>query len=171
MNETIKSAIEKGELILFLGAGASKGGNTSTGAEILDGEALARELAKEACIPYFDELLDEVYTAVRLKLEARLDPVLERLFRHIRPSVEYDVLGKFAWRRIYTLNIDDGIERAFRNSMQNVHIRLSADAIEDRDAFFNRLDIVKLNGSIDRLREGIIFSSIEYAQATNRLLP
>nr|WP_199067200.1 SIR2 family protein [Chromobacterium sp. ASV5] len=171
MNDAIKSAIEKGELILFLGAGASKGGKTSTGTDVLDGNALAKELAKEANITYSDEPLDEVYAAVRAQLEARLDPLLEKLFRHVRPSAEYEVLGRFAWRRIYTLNIDDGIERALRNSEQNICIRLSADAIEDRDVFFNRLDVVKLNGSIDRLKEGIIFSSSEYAQATNRALP
>lgn len=171
MNEVIKSAIEKGELILFLGAGASKGGKTSTGADLLDGNSLADELAKQASIPYSDEPLDEVYAAVRAQLESRLDPILEQLLRHVRPSVEYDTLGKYAWRRIYTLNIDDGIERAFRSSAQNLCVRLSADAIEDRDVFFNRLDLVKLNGSVDRLKEGIIFSSAEYARATNRALP
>lgn len=171
MNEVIKSAIEKGELILFLGAGASKGGKTSTGSDILDGNSLAKELAERASLPYSDEPLDEVYAAVRAQLESRLDPILEQLLRHVRPSVEYDTLGKYAWRRIYTLNIDDGIERAFRHSAQNLCVRLSADAIEDRDIFFNHLDLVKLNGSVDRLKEGIIFSSAEYARATNRALP
>ncbi|MDD5296531.1 MAG: SIR2 family protein [Rhodocyclaceae bacterium] len=171
MNEIIKSAIEKGELILFLGAGASKGGKTSSGVDILDGDALAEELAKRASIPYSGEPLDEAYAAVRAQLESRLDPILEQLLRHVRPSVEYDILGKYAWRRIYTLNIDDGIERAFRNSSQDIYVRLSADPFDDRDVFFNRLDLVKLNGSVDRLREGIIFSSAEYARSTNRALP
>ena len=61
MNEVIKSAIEKGELILFLGAGASKGGKTSDGSDILDGNSLAKELAMQASLPYSDEPLDEVY--------------------------------------------------------------------------------------------------------------
>lgn len=171
MNEVIKSAIEKGELILFLGAGASKGGKTSADTDLLDGDSLAEELAKQSSIPYSGEPLDEVYAAVRAQLESRLDPLLEKLLRHVRPSVEYDTLGRYAWRRIYTLNIDDGIERAFRNSAQDLCVRLSSDAIEDRDAFFNRLDLIKLNGSVDRLKEGIIFSSGEYARATNRALP
>ncbi len=171
MNEVIKSAIENGELIIFLGAGASKGGKTSAGNDLLDGNSLAEELAKQASIPYFEEPLDEVYAAVRAQLESRLDPILEKLLRHVRPSAEYDTLARFAWRRIYTLNIDDGLERAFRNSTQNLCIRLSAEAIEDRDVFFERLDLIKLNGSVDRLKDGIIFSSGEYARATNRPLP
>lgn len=171
MNEHIKSAIEKGELVLFLGAGASKKCKTSGDTDLLDGRALAEELAKEANITYTGEDLDDVYAAVRGDMESRLDPFLERLFRHVRPSQEYQVLAQHAWRRVYTLNIDDGLERAFRNSNQNICVRLSADPIEERDHFFQRLDIVKLNGSIDRLSCGIIFSSSEYAQATNSRLP
>lgn len=88
MNDVIKSAIEKGELILFLGAGASKGGKTSAGTDILDGDSLAEKLANQASIPYSGEPLDEVYAAVRAQLESRLDPILEQLLRHVRPSVE-----------------------------------------------------------------------------------
>lgn len=172
MNDSIKRAIENGELILFLGAGASKGCHTKSGGDLLDGNALAMELAKRAGLQYSDEGLDEVYAAARGQLESRLDSILEELFRHVRPSSEYEVLGQYAWRRIYTLNIDDGLERAFNNrSTQNVCVRLSSYPIEERDGFFERLDVIKLNGSVDRLHEGIIFSSTEYASATNRSLP
>ena len=171
MNETIKSAIARGDLILFLGAGASRNCKSSSGVSTLDGSALARELAGRANIPYSDESLDDTYAAAQAELGARMDATLEELFRHTRPSAEYQVLGQYAWRRIYTLNIDDGLERAFRNSDQNLCIRLAADSVVERDVFFRRLDLIKLNGSIDRLKEGIIFSSSEYAQATNRTLP
>lgn len=144
---------------------------TSTGVPLLDGISLAKELATQGNIEYCEDSLDDVYAAVRAKLESRLDPILEKLFRHVRPSNEYETLAQYAWRRIYTLNIDDGIERAFRNSSQNICVRISSDSVEERDAFFQRLDVVKLNGSIDRLSAGIVFSSAEYAQATNRPLP
>lgn len=137
----------------------------------MDGNALAEELAKRANIEYSGESLDDVYAAVQPELGARLDVILEELFRHTRPSAEYQILAQYPWRRIYTLNIDDALERAFRNSQQNLCVRLSADPAVDRDPFFSRLDLVKLNGSVDRLKEGIIFSSAEYAQATNRTLP
>jgi hypothetical protein len=171
VNESIKAAILRGDLILFLGAGASRNCKSSSEASTLDGSALARELAERANIPYAGESLDDAYAAAQAELGARMDATLEALFRHTRPSAEYQVLGQYAWRRIYTLNIDDGLERAFRNSNQNLCVRLAADSIVERDVFFNRLDLIKLNGSIDRLKEGIIFSSSEYAQATNRILP
>ena len=85
MNENIKFAIEKGELVLFLGAGASKGCKTFSGTDLLDGCELAKELATQAKINYSDEDLDDVYAAVRGEMESRLDPLLEGLFRHVRP--------------------------------------------------------------------------------------
>lgn len=166
MNENIKQAIRKGEVALFLGAGASKKCKDSSGDDVLDGKLLAKELAKRASMPYSDEELEDVYGAVRDEMGSRLDSVLEGLFRHVCPSDEYFALAKFAWRRIYTLNIDDGLERAFQSSVQRICSRLSSDPIEDRDPFFGRLDIIKLNGSVDRLNFGIIFSASEYAKAT-----
>ena len=109
MNENLKQAIRNGELALFLGAGASKRCKDSSGNDLLDGNSLAKELAKRAGMDYSDEELEDVYGAVRDEMGSRLDSVLEELFRHVSPSDEYSALAKFAWRRIYTLNIDDGL--------------------------------------------------------------
>lgn len=172
MNNDLKAAIQKGELILFLGAGASRGCATSAGDQVLDGPALAKHLATVGDYDYSDEPLDEVYGALRSKLKSRLDPILENLFRNAKPSAEYLTLTSYAWRRIYTLNVDDSLEAAIRkNGIQKLYVRLSADPITDQDSFFGRLDVVKLNGSIDRLQEGIIFSASEYAKATAKTLP
>lgn len=172
MNNELRAAIKKGELILFLGAGASKGCTTKDGSSLLDGDALAKFLADAAQYEYINEPLDEVYAAVRSKLGARLDPILEGLFRHTQPSPEYLDLAAFAWRRIYTLNIDDALETAIRRKrIQSLHVRVSDNPIADQDNFFERLDLIKLNGSIDQLGCGIIFSSSEYAKATARPLP
>lgn len=171
MNETLKSAIANGDLILFLGAGASRGCKTSNDEDIFDGNGLAKELAKRASLPYEGEPLDEVYSAARRALESRLDKVLEELFQHTQPSQEYLALAQYAWRRIYTLNIDDGLDKALHQSKQKVCLRLSSDSIEDRDQFFSSLDYIKLNGSADRLKDGIVFSSSEYAKAATRALP
>lgn len=171
MNTDLQEAIQKGNLILFLGAGASKGCTTSKG-PVLDGVGLAKFLAELGGYPYDEEPLDEVYSAVRVKLQSRLDQHLEDIFRDAIPSSEYSDLASFAWRRIYTLNIDDALETALRlTRVQKLHIHLSANAVADQDNFFERLDLIKLNGTIDRLNEGIIFSSSDYAKATTRSLP
>jgi hypothetical protein len=172
MKDELRTAIQKGELILFLGAGASRGCVTASGDELLDGTGLAKYLASIGNYEYLDEPLDEVYGALRSKLRTRLDPILEGLFRNARPSNEYSVIASYAWRRIYTLNIDDALETAIRRSgVQKLHVRQSFDPIVDQDSFFDRLDLVKLNGTIDRIEDGVIFSASEYAKATAKPLP
>ncbi|MER2512781.1 MAG: SIR2 family protein [Nitrosomonas ureae] len=172
MNSDLHAAITNGELVLFLGAGASKGCTSKNGKAILDGAALAEHLASVANYEYDGEALDEVYAAVRSKLQSRLDEILENLFRDIRPSAEFLKLTSFAWRRIYTLNIDDALESAIRrNNVQALHVHLAKHPISDRDVFFKRLDLIKLNGSIDQLGQGVIFSASEYAKSTARSLP
>lgn len=133
---------------------------------------MAAYLAKVAEYEYDDEPLDEVYAAVRGKLQSRLDPVFEKLFAHAEPSAEYQELANYAWRRVFTLNIDDALETAFRRSrVQSVNVRMSTDSIVDQDNFFDAIDIIKLNGSVDRLNLGVIFSAAEYAKSTARSLP
>lgn len=53
MNKDLQGAIEKGELILFLGAGASKGCTTTNG-PVLDGAQLAKFLAELGGYGYED---------------------------------------------------------------------------------------------------------------------
>jgi len=172
VNNDLKSAIRKGELILFLGAGASKGCSTRSNTPLLDGLSLAAHLASLGDFEYSNEPLDEVYAGVRAKLGYRLDANLEELFRDTKPSPEYLDIAGFAWRRIYTLNIDDALETALRRTrVQNIHVQLSHLPIIDQDNMFGRLDVVKLNGSADRLDSGVIFSASEYATATARTLP
>ncbi|WP_223510993.1 SIR2 family protein [Pseudomonas sp. BF-R-05] len=172
MNSNILDAIKKGELILFLGAGASFGCKTSIGAPIpLSGE-LAILLAAAASLEYQGESLDAVYEAAREILGVRLDSVLEQSFKHVTPSMEYDHLAKYVWRRIYTLNIDDGLDRSLtRNSRQNVNKLSSRDPVIDKHPFFTNLEYIKLNGTADRLQDGVIFSPSEYAEAAASHLP
>lgn len=172
MNQDLRNAIEKGELVLFLGAGASKDCLSKDGEKVLDGWGLAKNLAEFAGYGYSDDPLDEVYAAVRAKEASRLDPHLEKLFRDVQPSTEYLELTSFAWRRIYTLNIDDALETSIRrNAVQHLRVRLATDPLEDQDNFFKTIDLIKLNGSVDRISAGIIFSASDYAKATSRSLP
>lgn len=172
MNNDIKQAISQGNLILFLGAGASKGCQTKAGKPLPDGWKLAEMLAEAASLPFDDEDLPAVYSAARQKLQERLNPILEVNFRYTKPSDEYNTLAEYAWRRIYTLNIDDALDIALmRRSEQNVAVRLAADSVQNNDPMYERLDVVKLNGSSTRLADGVIFSPAEYAKATATSLP
>ena len=172
MNEQLLKTIEQGQLTLFLGAGASFGCQTSAGQPVPMSGDLAKKLADESGLSYADDPLDAVYEAARGVLGNRLDPILEREFKHVTPSMEYGIVSKYVWRRIYTLNIDDGLDRALnRNSPQNVSRVSAKDPVIERDVFFKKLEYIKLNGTADRLQDGVIFSASEYAKATASHLP
>lgn len=167
MTPEIKSAMQKGRLVLLLGAGASLSSRTRDGKGLSDGYSLAKMLASEAHLPYQDEPLPVVYSAAKRKVGDGVFQLLESNYKHVRPSDAYCNLSKFPWPRIYTLNIDDAFETALRkNSTQSINVRYRYDRVGDLDPFFESLDYVKLNGSIDRFSDGIIFSPQEYGQAS-----
>jgi len=167
MNERIKSAIEAGRIVLVFGAGASIGSSNQSGNPVLSGTDLSQLLAKEAQVEYSGEGLQVVYGAVKHILGGRLNDILEMNYRHCEPSENYIAISKFPWARIYTLNIDDALDIALvKHSKQKVNTIYRFDKIIDQDKIFNKLEYVKINGSIDRLSEGLIFSESEYGKAS-----
>lgn len=163
----LERAIANGNAILFLGAGASAGSLNSHGEPLLSTKQLAKILATESGFNYTNESLYVVYAAAKHVLGTNLLRILERHFRHCRPSDEYMALARFPWMRVYTTNIDDAFERALEGSEvpnpQRVRIQTRKSQFVDHDQTYSQLDLVKLHGSIDRLHEGVIFSSTEYA--------
>jgi len=167
LNPQIKSAIETGRLVLLLGAGASITSLDRYNNQLLSGNDLAKLLAEEAGFSYQEESLSVVYSAVRKTLGDRLTSILEEKYRHCKPSKEFEILSKYAWVRIYTLNIDDAFEIALtRHSSQLVSKRYMTDAVHDQDQLFRELDYIKLNGSVDKIRDGLIFSPKEYGKGS-----
>ncbi len=171
MNSSILNSIKKGDLILFLGAGASYNCKNND-SPIMMSNDLARHMAELANLPFENENLDVVYEAAREVLGVRLDNFLEAKFNHTTPSPEYEIIAKYVWRRIYTLNIDTGLDKALeRLSAQKINKLSASDPYIDPAPFFERLEYIKLNGTADRIQDGLIFSPSEYAKATANHLP
>jgi len=167
MNEHIKKELENGNLILFLGSGASKESKDQYGKNLLDGDELASFLAKQAGYDHNKESLQRVYSAVKTKLGERLNPILEEKFKYTKPSKNYRILAKYIWPRIYTINIDDAFDNAlFSHSPQKINKKNKNDNVVEKDITYDKLEYIKLNGSIDKLEDGLIFSTKEYAEST-----
>lgn len=167
MNEHIKNAILKGRVVLLFGAGASRGSLNRHRKEIPLGWEIAKILAIEAGLPFEDEELPDVYNAAKEVLGSDTDRVFEEHFKHCEPSPEYLELAKYPFQRVYTLNIDDAFERALnRNAKQYFNIKRRHDKITEPDQMFSTLDYIKLNGDVNYLSDGFIFSPQEYGAAS-----
>jgi len=170
MNERIANAYYNGELVLLLGAGSSLSSLDTNGNKILSSIDFAKKIATKAGWDYKEEPLSAVYAAGKNVLGESLNEMMVQFFSHCKPSKEYKTIAKYAWPRIYTLNIDDAFDKALlRHSSQNINIRHRADKVFDQDQLFKGLDYVKLNGSADRIQSGLIFSQDEYGKSAAKV--
>ncbi len=170
MNNLIRNALLNGRLVLLLGVGASKGCRNGLSQEVPLGKELAEILAKELGETLDGEDLADVYAAARSDLGTQVDNILERHFKHCTPSKEYVELSKYPFFRIYSLNIDDAFEKAVNSqtsvSRRKLNVRQRNDSVVEPDQFFQTLDYIKLNGDINNIKNGFIFSPQEYGDGS-----
>ena len=164
----LRSAIEKGTVVLFLGAGASMGSLNNQGMPLMSTKEFSEALANECHFNYENESLGEVYAASKQVLgSSQLSQFLKHHFQYCKPSNEYTILARFPWARIYTTNIDDAFENALNNPTidypQRVRIQTRKSRFVDRDQTYSMVDLIKLHGSVHRLEDGVIFSPEEYS--------
>ncbi len=169
MNGQIKSAYENGQLVLFIGDGCSVTSNDQFGNNLLSAKKLSQRIAEKAGWEYADEPLSTVYSAAKNEMGEALYDLFIELFKHCRPSEEYIQLSRYVWPRIYTINIDDALDNALsKHSTQKINIRHRFDKVSDQDQILTNQDYIKLNGSIDRVEQGFIFSPDEYGDAASK---
>ncbi len=170
MLPSVKDDYLSGRMMLLLGAGASYGSHDADGLEMPMGEALAKELAALKNWPYIDEPLGKVYSAINAVDSAKLHEFFRKRLTNTKPSDELETLASFHWLRIFTLNIDDCMERALQKlRTQRVQIFGRNSPLEDADPVFKTVQLIKINGSADRPEDGFIFSPQEYGDGSNRL--
>ena len=166
----IKNAYLNGQLMLLLGAGASRGSRSSDNLEIPVGEELARELANLMGWTYNGESLGKVYSAINATNSTQLHEFLRTRLTNTKPSPYLRVIASFPWMRIFTLNIDDCAETALREAgTQDVQVVVHNSHRKDLDPILKYVQLIKLNGSADRPENGFIFSPHEYGEGANRL--
>lgn len=166
----IKHAYLNGRLMLLLGAGASFGSRDSLNRTLPMGADLSKELAELVGWSYNDEPLGNVYSAVNNFAGAQLRSHLQSRLINTKPSQELRALASFPWARIFTLNIDDCTETALRMAgTQKVQVFARNSTLAEIDPLFASVQLIKLNGSADRLEDGLIFSPQEYGEGSSRL--
>lgn len=165
--EFLLEAVKTRKAVLLMGAGASFKSRDRSGKDLPLGKNLAALIAKLAKIPYTNEELSEV-------VEACLDGILSKqnfedfiksLLTQCSASVELKNLFSYPWRRVYTLNMDDTVERIGR--LPDGRRVDPFNGLVDRVAPVNTggdLQLVHLNGFAGRPEHGLIFSASDYNQ-------
>lgn len=111
----LRQAIEKGECVLFLGAGMGHYYKDSKGNPLPDAQGLADELVAHFSkhnIPKGD--LPRVAQLVELRASrGELDAFVKNRFANLQPDEHVRWLTTFRWQAIYTTNYDMGFEKAY----------------------------------------------------------
>ncbi len=111
----LRTAMESGKCVLFLGAGLGEHVRDTEGRPAPDSATLARELAEEFSIEISSEPnLSQVASVVELR-KSRLDlkAFLQKRLADLDPDVSLQWLFTIRWSAIFTTNYDQVIERAY----------------------------------------------------------
>lgn len=160
--EDIKLRLEKGNCMLFCGAGFSLGAqniNRDCNYELVVASDLARKICELGEIPSSDNLryVSDRFLKEKENLIPELVLLLKKMFTVKECSESHKNICSYPWRRIYTTNYDNCIERALSVS----DIVFDKVSITEDSKNKDMLQCVHINGYVedinkDSLKEGKI---------------
>lgn len=151
LSEAINYILD-GDAVLFLGTGFSRGARNYSGNELLTPSQLANYLYTSVGIPDSEQNGD-LGQASDLFLDEKgpieLVNLLNEHYLVSRITDSQSFIGSRKWRRIYTTNYDNVVEKAFEQNKR----RLSSAVLSQKpSAFLNKEGMcIHLNGSITSL--------------------
>jgi len=154
--------IKEGNVVLFLGAGASIGAEHPQKKQIPTGKELAKMLAEKFLGPEYHDipLLRAAELAIAQSDLFAFQDYIASIFHQFGPGEHHRLVPKFFWKAIFTTNYDLVIERAYEQVMatkQNVQTVVpflkNSDRVEDKLKQPDSITFVKLHGCITALRD------------------
>ena len=153
VDEKVANAIQDGAYTLILGAGGSLGATSKDGKPLPLASEYAKELVGTLGLNIRpDTPLPYVWEAAQAKLGS--DEALRKVstrprFLNCAPAQYHQLIPTFAWRRIYTFNVDDIIPAAYRvsNRLQDpLAIHFDQD-YRDVDTVNDEIQVIYLHGA------------------------
>jgi hypothetical protein len=166
--QLLSRQFEKGNVVLFAGAGFAAGAQNLLGTDPPLGPDLTRVLAKECGWPDSGEDLPTVYDQAQKHLGSKgLNELLAKYYRDCKPAPWHLQLASVFWYRIYTTNIDDVIEQVYKgHAAQNLDLITCPAPYEDHDLWHERVQSVHLHGSVLDPAKGYTFTLEDFAGQT-----
>jgi len=162
----LSERLKQGEIVLVLGAGAAYGSQSRDNKPLLDGNGLAAFLASEMGEEWGNEPLAEVVSAFEHTAGTpTLHTLLQRKFRHAKPSNSLNSLMGYTWKRLYTFNIDDTLIESSKTSVQRVTPYNGMDDKVEELGSLEDLQLVFLHGMVAKLDKGVILSDQDYTES------
>lgn len=166
----IKRLIGRNEVVLFLGSGFSRGANNKLDENFPTGLGLGKKIWEFMGYPgdYIETPLPEMYQAFVLKgikKQLKIEFLNNNLMSGNIPEIYNSICQPF-WFKIYTLNIDDILEKVFkRNSKGTQEAIYPIDEFIERDQSLDKTSIIYLHGKLPCEPTDIVFSTKQYAKA------
>ncbi|PZF61430.1 hypothetical protein DEI81_11675 [Curtobacterium sp. MCBD17_013] len=165
-------AARSGDYQLLLGAGASFGARNSRGALLPMAPGLVTMLQRQ----YPDAVIEDDVPLQRAYQRAVNEVGADKVWRFLKGifgSTNHDPwfthLAALPWGRIWTLNVDDAFERAFRKGERNRITELQVIDWSDEYSESDYVQIVHLHGSIlGNAPSPLVFSFSEYASLAQK---
>ena len=163
--------IGRNEVILFLGAGFSLGAKNQLGEKFPTGWKLGEKLWH--FLGYEGEydntplpLLYQDFVDTGIKRSKKIEFLNENLLSGEIPTI-YDVISFPYWRKIYTINIDDVVQKVYsRNNKRLRELIFPKDEFKERDQSLEETSIIHLHGKLPCNPEDVVFSTKQYAKAS-----
>lgn len=179
--ERLLDCLQNGKPILLLGAGFSFKALNHKNEKI----ELASELTNKIYAKFYkdnkptdisDEYILEVRkyslkdlcTTIKRESSERREELYDFLIdtfkgSHPNPSENFhELLQKYPWERIYTLNIDDLVENIYLDFGEDILVQNDRSMKDNPDGL---LELFKLHGCVNKRENGFIFSVDEYIAA------
>ena len=168
-NERLKNILINKSPILFLGAGFSYGATKNNNLN----EEVTKNLSKKIKTDILklkedDDYYDEInnydlkdlskYTTKKIGKE-KFEEFLIQEYGALLPAEFHKKITRYPWRKIYSTNIDDLIEKIYEEAGKEIVVQNSKN---ENLAGHKQLELIKLHGCVRNKKEGFIFTSEEY---------
>ena len=156
------SEIERGNVILLLGAGASIGAKRENGSDLPAGNQLKEMISEEFLGGrHRHSTLDEVSElAASESNQAKVQGFIAKIFKGAQPASFHRLLPTFRWRALVTTNYDCLVETAYTESkaaLQDLEPIISnQENIDERIRTARSLPLLKIHGCITRVDDPAI---------------
>jgi len=140
----LRQALERGDCVLFVGAGVGSHYSRSNGSKAPDGKQLKEDLVnhfKLGIDPAGRSLAQVAQLAEVRSSRAELDAYVKKSLLNLQPDEVIQWLTSFRWRSIFTTNYDMGIERAYALNPKPLQNPIPISVTSDLEYTDNRVNV------------------------------